>query len=94
MIAKSQWRKGYGLEAFCAFTEFAFVALGISWIRTETELTNEPWRRLMHTIRLGQFERQQKVTYGEMSIGYTWHFDAAIWQAIKEDMQKRGKWPL
>ena len=48
----------------------------------------------MHTIRLGQFERQQKVTYGEMSIGYTWHFDAATWQAIKEDMQKRGKWPL
>ncbi|KAI8625808.1 acyl-CoA N-acyltransferase [Xylariaceae sp. FL1651] len=26
MIAKSHWRKGYGLEAFCALTNYAFSA--------------------------------------------------------------------
>ncbi|KAJ3577136.1 hypothetical protein NPX13_g3431 [Xylaria arbuscula] len=94
MIARSHWRKGYGLEAFCAFTEFAFASLGISRVRIETEITNEPWRRLMDNIGLGQFEEQQTVTYGEKSIGYAWHFEEAAWQSVKEDMQRRGKWPL
>ncbi|KAI0422521.1 acetyltransferase [Xylaria grammica] len=93
-IAKSHWRKGYGLEALCALTEYAFAELGIARVRIETNLSNEPWRRLMHAVGLAQFESQQKVTFGEKPMGYTWHFDAANWQAVKEDMQRRDKWPL
>ncbi|KAI0535878.1 acetyltransferase [Xylaria digitata] len=93
-IARSHWRKGYGLEAMCAFTEYAFAELRVARVRIETELSNEPWRRLMHAAGFAQLEKQQKVTFGEELIGYTWHFDAADWQAVRETMQRKGKWPL
>lgn len=94
MIAKSHWRKGYGMEALCALTQYAFAELGIARVIIETDLANEPWRSLMHAMGLAQFEKQQQVTYGERVVGYTWHFDAANWQSITKDMQKRGRWPL
>ncbi|KAI0452614.1 acetyltransferase [Xylaria acuta] len=94
MIAKSHWRKGYGTEALSALTEYAFAELGIVRVRIETDLTNEPWRRLMHTLGLAQFEKQQRVTYDDKAVGYTWYFDAADWQVIKEDMKGKGKWSL
>ncbi|KAK5631340.1 hypothetical protein RRF57_007054 [Xylaria bambusicola] len=94
MIAKSHWRKGYGLKTFYTFTEYAFITLDIMRVRIETDLANEPWRRLMHAVGLTEFEEQKRVTYGEKSMGYSWLVDAATWQVIREDMQKRGKWPL
>ncbi|TGJ87318.1 hypothetical protein E0Z10_g1452 [Xylaria hypoxylon] len=93
-IAKSQWRKGYGLEALCALTEYAFAELRMARVRIETDFANEPWRRLMHVVGLARFENQQNVTFGEKPMGYTWHVDVANWQVVKEDMQRKGKWPL
>jgi RimJ/RimL family protein N-acetyltransferase len=94
MIAKSHWRRGYGLEVVCALAEYAFVELRIAQIKIETELANEPWRSLMHSMGLAGFETQQCVSYDEHTVGYVWQFDAANWQALKEGLQKKGKWPL
>lgn len=77
MVAKSSWRKGYGIEALCALTQYAFAELGIARVIIETDLANEPWRSLMHAMGLAQFENKQRVTYGEQAVEYTWRFDAA-----------------
>jgi RimJ/RimL family protein N-acetyltransferase len=94
MIAKSRWRKGFGLEAFCALTEYAFVNLGITQVRIQTDLANEPWRSLMSALELSRLERQQRLSYDEDTVGYAWHLEATDWQVVKEGLQKNGRWLL
>lgn len=88
------WGKGYGRETLCAKVEYAVEELGCRVVRVETADDNKPWRALMASLGLAEIETKGPVSYDENVIGWVYRIDAQQWRAVREDLKKRGKWPL
>ncbi|KAL0939147.1 gcn5-related n-acetyltransferase [Colletotrichum truncatum] len=88
------WGKGYGRETLCAKVDYAVEALGCSVVRVETADDNQPWRALMASLGLAPLETKGPVSYDEKIIGWVYRIDAETWRATRDDLKKRGKWPL
>ncbi|GKT83132.1 acetyltransferase [Colletotrichum tofieldiae] len=89
-----QWGKGYGREVLCGQVEFAIEDIGCSIVRIETDLDNEPWRAVMASVGLGRLEAKQPVTHGGRDIGWVYKIDPETWSEVRDDLKRRGKWPL
>ncbi|KAI8243917.1 hypothetical protein K4K57_012762 [Colletotrichum sp. SAR 10_99] len=88
------WGKGYGRETLCAKVEYAVEELGCRVVRVETADDNKPWRALMASLGLAEIETKGPVSYDENVIGWVYRIDSQQWRAVREDLKKRGKWPL
>lgn len=92
-------RKGYAREAICALAEYGFETLGCAYAHMDTAKDNEPLRGLMRDLGIkevegdgGQVEDDAAFLYAAKS--YNYEFDRAAWEEIKQDMKRRGRWPL
>lgn len=93
LIDHRYWRKGYGLEVLVALIEHAIKEIGCELFLFETGIENEPWRGLMHSAGLGRFETRSQSSDGD---GEEWHwrFDLQGWHDAKQELVKKGKWPV
>lgn len=94
MLDHRHWRKGLGTEAICSLVDFAIEELGCTLFRTETAEENEPWRAIIQSVGLRDFESFGAQSYDEKVQGWVWKFDADDWQKVKSERQANGKWPL
>lgn len=94
MLDHRHWRKGLGTEALCSLVDFAIEELGCTLFRTETAEENEPWRAIIQSVGLRDFESFGAQSYDEKVQGWVWKFDADDWQKVKSERQANGKWPL
>ncbi|EFQ34286.1 acetyltransferase [Colletotrichum graminicola] len=91
-IDHKHWRKGYGLEALEGLIEHARTNLGCELFRTETGDDNQPWRSLMRTAGLGEFEARNKASYDASQEVWVWKFDAGHWNQSVNKLKEDGKW--
>lgn len=94
LLDHRHWRKGLGTEAVCSLVDFAAEELDCSLFRTETATENEPWRAVIRSIGLHEFESFGPQSWDEKVEGWVWKFDAGDWQKVKARKQESGKWPL
>ncbi|KAJ4390798.1 hypothetical protein N0V93_004396 [Gnomoniopsis smithogilvyi] len=94
LLDHRHWRKGLGAEAICSMVNFAAEELGCSLFRTETAEENEPWKAVIRSLGLKEFETFGPQSYDEKVNGWVWKFDADDWQKVKAKKQENGKWPL
>ncbi|KAJ4425109.1 hypothetical protein N0V82_000164 [Gnomoniopsis sp. IMI 355080] len=94
LLDHRHWRKGLGTEAVCSLVNFAAEELGCSLFRTETAQGNEPWRAVIRSVGLQEFESFGPQSWDQKVEGWVWKFDAADWQNVKARKQESGEWPL
>lgn len=79
-------------------TEFGFDTLGCGYMHMDTSADNEGFRALMRDIGIpkkdgdGVEDEDAVFKYAWKSVNYDW--DRPMWQYVKEDLKRRGKWPL
>ncbi|ROV93640.1 hypothetical protein VMCG_08101 [Cytospora schulzeri] len=92
-------RKGYAREAICASLEYGFEALGAGYAHMDTAKDNEPFRGLMRDIGIEEVEGDGGETTEDTPFkfarkSYNYQPDRVSWEAAKDGLKKRGKWPL
>lgn len=93
-LEHTHWRKGLGSEAYCALMEYAIADLGVQFFRCETGKTNEAWKGTVRNLGLGKYEEFGPTSYDKNIEGFRWIYSAEDWAVAKEELKKRGRWPL
>lgn len=83
-------------------TEYAFGTLGCGAVHLDTPPDNAAFRAVMRDMGLperpGSGEKKEEdeehavFVFAWKSINY--NFDEAVWDAVRQDLKRRGKWPL
>ncbi|KAI9329002.1 acyl-CoA N-acyltransferase [Zopfochytrium polystomum] len=95
-------RLGYAKETLCAVVEYAFGVLRCAWVHLDTAKNNEPFRAVMRSMGVPEVEGSEEDPLAPVENAAFWlarkswnfDFDAATWGGIREDMMRKGKWPL
>jgi RimJ/RimL family protein N-acetyltransferase len=101
MIDYRYARKRYALEAMEAIFEYGFDELGCGMMSLDTFAVNEPWRRLMGVMGLGDVEVFRKIGGGEgvaqkgpLGEEISYRFDKEKWESCQKALKESGKWLL
>lgn len=81
-------------------TEYAFGTLGCGAVHLDTPPDNAAFRAVMRDMGLPERPGSGKeedagapvFAFAWKSINYD--FDEAVWEAVRQDLKRRGKWPL
>lgn len=92
MLDHKYWEKGLGLEIFIGLMEFARREWKAELFRTETDLDNEMWQRLMRAVGVGACVTKEKASYDANKQVLQWRWDDKKWLEAKKELQGKGKW--
>lgn len=87
-------RKGYALETLEAVIEYGFKEVGAKKITADTNVENEPWRKLMYVmgIPVAGMKKDGRPDGEGGSVQY--RFREKDWQVAKVKLKKGTKWYL
>lgn len=92
-------RRGYAKEAVCAVVEYGFQTLDCSYAHLDTQKSNEPMKALMSGLGIegvegDHSEPSEDVAFGFASKSVNYEVDKAKWNSVREELSKKGTWPL
>lgn len=92
-------RRGYAREAVCATLEYGFENLGCAYAHLDTQKDNEPMKALMAGLGVKGVEGDgsesvEDAAFGFASKAVNYEFDGATWNSVREELRKKGTWPL
>lgn len=98
-IDHQQQRKGYAREAVCAVVEYGFEHLGCAYAHLDTQQSNEPMKALLAGLGVKGNEGDGSealpdaaFSFASKSINYD--VDKTDWASLREELKKKGAWPL
>lgn len=92
-------RRGYAKEAVCAVVEYGFEQLGCAYAHLDTQTSNEPMKALMDGLGIKGIEGDgsepgEDSAFGFASKAINYNVDRATWNGIREELGRKGTWPL
>lgn len=92
-------RKGYAREAVCAVVDYGFENLGCAYAHLDTQQSNEPMKALLDNLGMKGIEGDgseplEDAAFGFASKWINYDVDRATWEGLREDLKKKGAWPL
>lgn len=92
-------RQGYAREAVCAVVEYGFENLGCAYAHLDTQKSNEPMKALMSGLGIKGVEGDdseplEDTAFGFASKAVNYNVDRATWNSVREELEKKGTWPL
>lgn len=92
-------RQGYAREAVCATLEYGFEKLGCAYAHLDTQKDNEPMKALMAGLGINgvggdDSEPVENAAFGFASKAVNYEVDRTTWNSVREELKKKGTWPL
>jgi RimJ/RimL family protein N-acetyltransferase len=87
-------RKGYALETLEAVIEYGFKDVGAKKITADTNVENEPWRKLMDVMGIPVAEMKKDSRPDGEGGSVQYRFQEEDWQVAKVKLKKVAKWYL
>lgn len=92
-------RKGYAKEAVCAVVDYGFENLGCAYAHLDTQKANEPMKALLDNLGMkgvagDDSEPLEDAAFGFASKAINYDVDRATWEGLREELKRKGAWPL
>lgn len=92
-------RKGYAKEAVCAVVDYGFENFGCAYAHLDTQSSNEPMKTLLDKLGMkgiagDDSEALEDAAFGFASKSINYDVDRATWEGLREELKRKGSWPL
>jgi RimJ/RimL family protein N-acetyltransferase len=87
-------RKGYALETLEAVIEYGFKEVGAKKITADTNVENEPWRKLVDVMGIPVAEMKKDGRPNGEGGSVQYRFLEKDWEVAKIKLKSGGKWYL